>query len=118
MYFHGDVCWPVSHREDVHRQLNVAGDVLALHVLETPVTHTFSSEPLLTPASATRLARFLDLTCLNCTMMSLESSMSLNMPSSLLVNAAPHSERGRITSVCSGSFVSPSVFARVEGLMD
>lgn len=30
-------------------------------------------------------------TCLKCTMMSLESSMSLNMPSSLLVKAAPHS---------------------------
>lgn len=32
-------------------------------------------------------------TCLNCTMMSLESSMSLNIPSNLLVNAAPHSEK-------------------------
>lgn len=38
------------------------------------------------------------LTCLNCTMMSLESSISLNIPSNLLVNAAPHSE-GNITKV-------------------
>lgn len=40
------------------------------------------------------------LTCLNCTMMSLESSMSLNIPSSLLVNAAPHSEENsnKVTS--------------------
>lgn len=30
-------------------------------------------------------------TCLNWIMMSLDSSMSLNIPSSLLVNAAPHS---------------------------
>lgn len=30
-------------------------------------------------------------TCLNWTIMSLDSSMSLNIPSSLLVNAAPHS---------------------------
>lgn len=44
--------------------------------------------------------------------------MSLNMPSSLLVNAAPHSEEKSQVShmgVCSGSFVSPNVFAHVEG---
>lgn len=40
------------------------------------------------------------LTCLNCTMMSFESSMSLNIPSSLLVNAAPHSEETPKRSVC------------------
>lgn len=32
------------------------------------------------------------ITCLNCTMISFESSMSLNIPSNLLVKAAPHSK--------------------------
>lgn len=39
------------------------------------------------------------LTCLNWTMMSLESSMSLNIPSNLLVKAAPHSEETPETTV-------------------
>lgn len=32
------------------------------------------------------------ITCLNCTIISFESSMSLNIPSNLLVKAAPHSK--------------------------
>lgn len=34
MHFHWDVGWPVTHREDVHRQLDVARNVLALHILQ------------------------------------------------------------------------------------
>lgn len=33
MNFHGDVRWPVTHSENVHSQLNVPWDILALHVL-------------------------------------------------------------------------------------
>lgn len=34
MDLHWDVGGPVSHGEDVHRQLNVTRDVLTLHVIE------------------------------------------------------------------------------------
>lgn len=57
------------------------------------------------------------LTCLNCTMMSFESSISLNIPSSLLVNAAPHSEETSQkpqVDVCSGSRFSFSHLSHTE----
>lgn len=34
VYLHGNISWPVTHSEDVDGQLDVAGNVLALHVLE------------------------------------------------------------------------------------
>lgn len=43
----------------------------------------------------TNTDRYYFQTCLKWIMMSLESSMSLNIPSSLLVKAAPHSARGK-----------------------
>lgn len=34
VHFHWDVGWPITHRQDVHGQFNVAWNVLALHVLQ------------------------------------------------------------------------------------
>lgn len=48
VYFHRDVGRPVAHRQDVHRQLDVSRNVLALHILQKH-THTreiiFSCSP-------------------------------------------------------------------------
>lgn len=38
-------------------------------------------------------------TCLNCIIMSFESSISLNIPSSLLVKAAPHSIKENVNII-------------------
>lgn len=35
VHLHRDIGWPITHRKDVHSQLDVARDVLALHVLQT-----------------------------------------------------------------------------------
>lgn len=34
VHFHRDVRWPVAHSEDIHCQLDIAGNVLALHILQ------------------------------------------------------------------------------------
>lgn len=95
MYFHGGVCWPITHSEDVHRQLNVPRNILALHVLRS----RFKGRNLKDVIRQNKKMQIMTLkvkaiiTCLNCTIISFDSSMSLNIPSSLLVNAAPHSTR-------------------------
>lgn len=127
VHFHRDIGWPVTHSEDVHSQLNVARNVLTLHILHikhtwdvinrmqrnnlrnrtknlkkvermwqrtiltTLLSHLYKSSIKLTNEYS-YIVYTAVLTCLNCTMMSLESSISLNIPSSLLVKAAPHSE--------------------------
>lgn len=58
----------------------------------------------------------ISLTCLKANMMSLESSISLNMPSSLLVNPGPHSCFSLLNILFSAStladFPTSSLFAR------
>jgi len=97
MHFHGDVCWPITHGEDVNCQLDVPRNILALHVLRC----RFKKRDLKDGTRQKRKQKLKKIkkdiiTCLNCTIISFDSSMSLNIPSSLLVNAAPHSTKKKV----------------------
>lgn len=40
VHFHGCVCGPVAHGEDVHREVNGAWCTLVLHMLKTKISKT------------------------------------------------------------------------------
>lgn len=105
MDLHGCVWRPVAHSEDVDSKFYVAWITLVLYILSINMNvheNYFKIDSLACincKLCINILQRQICLgvcavsanTCLNWIIMSLDSSMSLNIPSSLLVNAAPHS---------------------------